>query len=249
MTSYESPPVTSYDRVVRATISHLTLHLLLLVSVAACSPAAQSPAPPATLPATAATQLTKSLADAERHQRHIWRDTAPVNTDGTVNAYVEISRGDLRKWEFAMASNMRAIDRVLPEQVGGYPVNYGFVPQTVSYDGDPFDALVLGPPLAGGELVRGVVIGLMHMEDEKGLDSKVVLSPIGADGRPSHQLDEAERRRIAEYFREYKRWEAGKFSNVPGWGTMDEGRSYVDVTHAFFEQCRRPSASACTVAR
>ena len=44
----------------------------------------------------------------------------------------------------------------------------------MSYDGDPFDALVLGPPIDGGTTVRGVVVGVMYMQDEKGLDSKVV---------------------------------------------------------------------------
>ena len=63
----------------------------------------------------------------------IWRDTPPTNADGTVNAYIEIARGDRRKWEFDMRANARAIDRMMPEEVGGYPVNYGFVPQTVSY--------------------------------------------------------------------------------------------------------------------
>ena len=76
----------------------------------------------------------------------------------------------------------------MPVDVGGYPVNYGFVPQTISYDGDPFDALVLGPPLPGGRVVRGVIVGLMFMEDEKGLDSKVVLSLTGRDGQPFHEL-------------------------------------------------------------
>ena len=128
---------------------------------------------------SATAQLARSLEAATRHARHIWRDTPPVNDDGTVNAYIEISRGDRRKWELDMGANARAIDRVIPESVGGYPVNYGFVPQTVSYDGDPFDALVLGPAIDGGETVRGVVVGLMCMEDEKGLDSKVVLSLRG----------------------------------------------------------------------
>ena len=68
-------------------------------------------------------------------------------------------------------------------------MNYGFVPQTVSYDGDPFDILVLGPPLAGGSLVRGIIVGLMQMEDEKGLDSKVVVSVAGPDGKPKYRAD------------------------------------------------------------
>ena len=77
-----------------------------------------------------------------------------------------------------MAANERAIDRVIPENIGGYPVNYGFVPQTVSYDGDPFDILVLGPPIEGGSLVRGAIVGLLLMNDEKGYDAKVIVSPL-----------------------------------------------------------------------
>ncbi|HEU4687205.1 MAG TPA: inorganic diphosphatase, partial [Vicinamibacterales bacterium] len=107
----------------------------------------QAPAaPPSSLPATGVAALSKSLQAAGPHPRHLWRDTAAINADGTINGYVEIARGDRRKWEFDMAKHQRAIDRVIPEDPGGYPVNYGFVPQTVSYDGDPFDVLVLGPP-------------------------------------------------------------------------------------------------------
>ena len=73
---------------------------------------------------------------------------------------MEISRGDRRKWEFNMRTNARAINRMIPVDIGGYPVNYGFVPQTVSYDGDPFDALVLGPPLPGGTH-HGLLLSLL----------------------------------------------------------------------------------------
>ena len=204
---------------------------------------------PLELPAAAATQLAKSLEASKPHVRHVWRDTPPVMSDGTVNAYVEIARGDRRKWEFDMAANARAIDRVIAQEIGGYPVNYGFVPQTISYDGDPFDALVLGPALPDGTVVRGVIVGLMHMEDEKGLDSKVVLSPAGADRRPLYSLTAAERDRIAAYFRTYKRLEPGKFSRVPGWASADEGRAYVRTTHGFFERCRSAAGRSCRVTR
>ena len=166
-----------------------------------------------------------------------------MNDDGTVNGYIEIARGDRNKWEFDMRANAPAIDRVIAEDIGGYPVNYGFVPQTVSYDGDPFDVLVLGPPLPGGNVVRGAIVGLMYMEDEKGIDSKVVLSPLGQDGSPRYQLTDEERENIAEYFRKYKRGEPGKFSSVSGWGSIAEGRAHVTTTHAFFQRvpdaCRR----------
>jgi inorganic pyrophosphatase len=187
--------------------------------------AAQSPMSPDVLPALGTTKLAQSLEAARGHARHIWRDTLPTNPDGTVNGYVEISRGDRRKWELDMRANALAIDRMIPENVGGYPVNYGFVPQTVSYDGDPFDILVLGPPIDGGSIVRGIVVGLMYMEDEKGLDSKVVLSVPGPDGKGRHALTAADQQRIGEFFRRYKEHEPGAFSKVPGWGSVAEGQT------------------------
>ena len=201
--------------------------------------------PPGELPSAASAQLVASIEAARQHASHVWRDTPPVNEDGTVNGYIEIPRGERRKWEFNMKANARAVDRVMPETIGGYPVNYGFVPQTVSYDGDPFDILVLGPPLPGGEVVRTAVVGLMLMEDEKGLDSKVVTSPLGADGKPRFALTSEDRDRIGEYFKRYKLHEPGKFSKVPGWGSIDDGVAHVQVAHAFFRECR--SAAPCVV--
>jgi inorganic pyrophosphatase len=203
--------------------------------------------PPAELPASAVGKLRASLDLASRHTEHVWRDPRPVNADGTVNAYVEIPRGERRKFELDMAANVRVVDRVLPEDIGGYPVNYGFVPQTISYDGDPFDALVLGPPLAGGEFVRGAIVGLMQMKDDKGLDSKVVLSPVDAKGRPTLRLTADDRRRIGEYFDKYKRHQPGAFSEVPGWSTADAGLAFITTTHAFFRECREHVGGACRI--
>ena len=82
----------------------------------------------------------------------------------------------------------------------------------------------------------------MRMEDEKGLDSKVVIARLGADGRPLHALTADDRQRIGDYFQRYKQHEAGKYSKLPGWGTVAEGRSYVTTTHAFFQKCRDRAA-------
>jgi inorganic pyrophosphatase len=214
-----------------------------------CAVGAQDSArPPASLPATAVNTLNASLKAAQAHKKQLWRDTRPTNADGTVNAYIEIARGDRRKWEFDMRANQRAIDRMIPESIGGYPVNYGFVPQTVSYDGDPFDALVLGPALPGGEFVRGIAVGVMFMEDEKGLDSKVVLSRVDAAGRPMHQLTAAVQDEIGGYFRRYKQ-DPGTFSKVPGFGSAEQGLAFVKTTHAFFQQCAGRSGGPCTVAQ
>ena len=222
--------------------------LITVGSLCSLTLLAQGSTAPQRLPAAAATQLTRSLDAAKAHARHVWRDTPATNADGTVNGYIEIPRGDRRKWELDMAANERAIDRTMPESLGGYPVNYGFVPQTVSYDGDPFDILVLGPPLTGGAVVRGVIVGLMRMEDEKGLDSKVVVSLPGRDGRPLHTLTPGDQQRMADYFRRYKAHEPGKFSKVSGWGTAAEGSSYVRTTHAFFLKCQNSAGRSCRVA-
>ena len=207
---------------------------------------------PGTLPAAAAAKLHDSLKSAAAHKQHVWRDTPPFDlsrrsspessraeADGQLlNAYIEIPRGGRQKYELDMAKNAPKVDRVIPEKIGGYPINYGIVPQTVSYDGDPFDVLVLGPPLKTGALVKGVIVGVMHMTDEKGLDSKVVISRVGADGKPLHQLTEADRARVADNFNRYKRDDDDPktFATVPGWGTAAEGLAFVRKTHEFFLQ-------------
>jgi inorganic pyrophosphatase len=209
--------------------------------------AAQVPrVPPRDLPAAGTTKLNASLAAARQHTSSVWRDTAPTNGDGTVNSYIEIPRGERRKFEFNIAANARVVDRVMPESVGGYPVNYGFVPQTISYDGDPFDVLVLGPPVTGGTTIRGLIVGIMFMEDDTGLDSKLVVSPPGADGKPQYPLTQADRKRIGDFFSRYRQHEPGKFSRVPGWGSVDEARVHVTTTNAFFRECRN-LIGRCTV--
>ena len=203
--------------------------------------------PPLVLPVAATAALRASLSAAAAHPTHVWRDTVPVNADGTINAFIEIPRGERRKYELDIARNERRVDRVMPESVGAYPVNDGFVPQTISYDGDPFDALVLGPALRGGELVRGAIVGIMHMEDEKGLDSKVVLSLTGPDGRRTHTLSDVEEQRIGDYFDRYKRHEPGKFSRVTSWGSRETALAFVRITQRFFRECRVGPRADCTI--
>ena len=211
---------------------------MLAVAIITVSAAMQNlGTPPRSLPAVATAQLVKNLGASRQHASSVWRDTPPVNADGTINGYIEIPLNESRKFEFNIGTNARFVDRVMPPELGGYPVNYGFVPQTVSYDGDPFDILVLGPALPGGKLVRGTAIGVMFMEDEKGLDSKVVVSPLDGAGRILYQLTPADQKRIGDYFARYKKHESGKFSKVPGWGSAADGLRYVRTTHDFFLQC------------
>jgi inorganic pyrophosphatase len=219
------------------------------------------PGPPDLLPAAATIKLRDSLKAAAAHTKHAWRDTAPFDLsrrssraeaeNALVNAIVEIPRGERRKFEFDMARNAPAVDRVIPEKIGGYPVNYGIVPQTIAYDGDPCDVLVLGPAIPSGRLVTGVIVGLMQMEDETGLDSKIVISRVGADGKPLHQLTDAEKRRIADYFNRYKKDDDDPktFATVPGWGTAVDGLAFVRMTHAFFRECEPRAGAVCHVMR
>lgn len=192
------------------------------------------------LPAGAAARLEAAKRAAAPHARHAWRDVPAIHDDGTLNAYIEIPVGDSRKWEFDIARNRREIDRVLPAALGGYPINYGFVPQTFSYDGDPFDVLVTGPALEGGALLRTIVVGLFCMEDEKGPDAKVVASPLDARGGPRHPLDDATRARVARFFAIYRDHEGaeGKYSRVGGWDDAEEGRRLVALTARFFREGR-----------
>ena len=237
-------------------------------------------AAPDVLPAAATVKLFESLKAAAAHPKHVWRDTPPFDlsrrsspagsraeadlsrrssptssrakADGALlNAYIEIPRGDRRKYEFNMARNAPALDRTIPEKIGGYPVNYGIVPQTISYDGDPFDVLVLGPAIPTGQLVKGAIVGIMHMEDETGLDSKVVISRVGADGKPTHQLTGADLKRMADYFNRYKSDDDDPrtFATVTGWGTAADGLSFVQMTHAFFTDCRERAGASCHVMR
>lgn len=222
---------------------------LITIVLASCPIAAQSPGPaPLVLPEAAAIKLVENLKAADvLKTSNLWRDVAPMALD-RVNAYIEIPMGERNKNEFDIRRNTLALDRVIPESIGGYPMNYGFVPQTVSYDGDPFDVLVLGPPIPAGRMVQGVIVGLMLMEDEKGFDSKAVISPTSIDGKPLHLLTDADRDRIATFFRKYKSTDPTTWSKVPGWGTAQDALTYVYTTHAFFRQCRiRPGP--CEIAR
>ena len=81
---------------------------LLAILALACGPTVLGQRPPLdVLPATATARLASSLAAARPHPSHLWRDTPPTNADGTMNAYIEIARGDRRKWEFDINTNTR----------------------------------------------------------------------------------------------------------------------------------------------
>lgn len=212
------------------------LLLVVAVSLGACgdpqrSSHAVTSYPPA--PAGLDLKLSTYLEASKRQPHNVWRDLEPLNPDGTVNGYVEIPRGESTKWEYSIPLNLREIDRMIPKALGGYPVNYGFMPRTISYDGDPADVVFLGPPFDGGAIVKGRIVALMHMVDDGDLDSKVVASPLDARGAPSHDLEPADRERMERFFNTYKNHE-GKVTKVTGWGGEADARGFIEATSRFF---------------
>lgn len=216
--------------------------LLAAVLLAGCAENRPQPVqtvvsfPPA--PAGLDLRLSTYLEAAKGHPYNPWRDVEPLNADGTVNGYVEIPKGESTKWEFSIAMNRREVDRMLPRELGGYPVNYGFLPRTISYDGDPADVLVLGPPLEGGAVARGRIVALMEMIDTGDLDSKVVIEPIDSSGEVSPALDAAGRAQLERFFDTYKSHE-GKITKVTGWGDAPAALAFLQRTADFFEGARR----------
>jgi inorganic pyrophosphatase len=209
------------------------VHLLWILLLANCDQVAPAPQTLPEAPAGLKARVAAYLEAAKQYPEHAWRDVPPRNADGTINGYIEIPRGESQKWEFRIPLNRREVDRVIPAELGGYPINYGFMPQTVSYDGDPADVLVLGPALDGGTLVRGRIVGLMEMTDTGDLDSKVIISPLDGQGRPTHELTDDERRRMAQFFDNYKKHQ-GKPTKVTGWGDRAAAEAFLEQTGRFF---------------
>jgi inorganic pyrophosphatase len=187
--------------------------------------------PPA--PAGLDVKLSGYLEASKGQQRNAWRDMEPLNEDGTVNGYVEIARGDSTKWEFRIPLNRREVDRMIPKELGGYPINYGFMPRTISYDGDPADIVFLGPALAAGEIVKGRIVGVMRMTDTGDLDDKVVASPLDTGGGAAYRLEAADRERMERFFNTYKKHE-GKVTRITGWGDEKDARAFIARTRSFF---------------
>ncbi|CAM9955461.1 unnamed protein product, partial [Choristocarpus tenellus] len=120
------------------------------------------------------------------------------------NCFVELSKESCMKYEWDDEINMLKLDRVLHNSIF-YPLYYGFIPQTLCGDGDPLDVLVLvTSALQPGSIVDICPLGYMVMEDEKGLDEKVLAVP-DKDPRFDHMkslrdVPERTQREIANIF-------------------------------------------------
>lgn len=145
-----------------------------------------------------------------------------------INVVIEIPMGgEPVKYEVDKTSGALVVDRFLHVAMR-YPANYGFVPNTLADDGDPIDALVICPtPVIPGAIVRCRPIGALLMEDENGLDEKIVTVPVDRlhpyyrQVRSIHDLPEILRDQVAHFFSHYKDLEPGKWVRVSRWQGPD----------------------------
>jgi inorganic pyrophosphatase len=138
---------------------------------------------------------------------------------------VEIPRGSRNKYEYDPELGAIKLDRFLFASVV-YPTEYGFIPETLAPDGDALDVMVcVSEPTFPGCMVDARPLGLFEMEDEKGVDSKVLCVPCGDPGWNEFErledLPRALRNEIAHFFSVYKDLEPGKESKVRGWRDRD----------------------------
>jgi inorganic pyrophosphatase len=163
-------------------------------------------------------------------------DAIPVgnNPPEDVNVIIEVPiGGEPIKYELDKDSGTLFVDRFLYTPMR-YPGNYGFVPHTLSDDGDPIDVLVANTrPLVPGCVIACRPIGVLVMEDEKGQDEKVVAVPTGRISKryenvtDFEDLPEITRQQINHFFEHYKDLEPGKWVKVEAWGDAARAKQMI----------------------
>ncbi|MET1027190.1 MAG: inorganic diphosphatase [Dongiaceae bacterium] len=156
------------------------------------------------------------------------------NAPYDINVVIEIPLGgNPVKYELDKESGAIYVDRFLYTAMY-YPGNYGFIPHTLSNDGDPCDVIVLGPtPVVPGAVLRARPVGALIMEDEAGLDEKIVavpvdkLHPFYTDVRSYRDLPEILREQVAHFFAHYKDLEKGKWVKVSRWADVEEALELI----------------------
>ncbi len=141
---------------------------------------------------------------------------------GEINVFIEIPKDSSIKYELDKESGIIFVDRFLYTAMQ-YPFNYGFVPNTLSPDGDPVDVLVLSEhPVFPGTVIPSVVIGMLEMEDEEGIDTKVLAVPTMKVDPLYGELEmgtlpEAIKNKIKHFFENYKTLEPKKWVKIKEW--------------------------------
>jgi len=143
--------------------------------------------------------------------------------EGEVNTFIEIPLGSDIKYELDKDSGFMIADRYMFTAFH-WPFNYGFVPNTLGQDGDPLDILLLGDKtLYPGTVVSSIVIGMLEMEDEAGVDTKIIAVPTAkidphyGDYKDISEVPTALKNKIRHFFENYKGLEHGKWVKLKEW--------------------------------
>ncbi len=162
--------------------------------------------------------------------------TAGKNTPQEVNAFIEIPQGSTTKYELDKETGMLKVDRFLHTNMF-FPFNYGFVPATLAEDGDPLDILVLSMyPVKPGTVMVVRPIGMLEMEDESGIDTKIVSVPIEKvdpqykDVKDIKNVPKEQLARIKHFFDHYKELEPGKWVKTKKF--LGKEKAYEAITKA-----------------
>ena len=167
-----------------------------------------------------------------------------------VTAYIEIVPTDTVKYELDKKSGALMVDRFLHTAMF-YPGNYGFIPQTLSDDGDPCDVLVVSQvPVVAGAVVRCRPVGALMMEDEAGGDEKIIAVPVDAlapfysNVRSYRDLPKIMCEQIAHFFQHYKDLEKGKWVSIVKWLDAKAAEKLIEDSIVRAAGVRRSGGSA-----
>jgi inorganic pyrophosphatase len=152
-------------------------------------------------------------------------------SDNAFCCYVEIPKGSRNKYEFDHKEQAIKLDRFLFSSMV-YPTDYGFIPETLGLDGDPLDAMVcVSEPTFPGCLIDVKPIALFRMEDDKGVDDKILCVPLQDPGwNTLEELDDIHdqlRDEISHFFSVYKDLEQKKVK-VDGWYSRGEALEEIE---------------------
>jgi inorganic pyrophosphatase len=156
------------------------------------------------------------------------------NPPEDVNVIIEVPiGGEPIKYEMDKAAGTLVVDRFLYTPMR-YPGNYGFVPHTLSDDGDPIDVLVANTrPIVAGAVINVRPIGVLKMQDDAGGDEKIVAVPAPkltqryAQVTNYTDMPDITLQQIVHFFAHYKDLEPGKWVKIIGWGDAEEARRFI----------------------
>ena len=175
------------------------------------------------------------------------RVTSGRDLANDINVIIEIPmNADPIKYEIDKETGALFVDRFVSTAMH-YPCNYGYVPDTLSDDGDPVDVLVITPfALMPGVVVRSRPIGLLKMSDEAGGDTKVLsvpidkLTPLYRHIETARDLPEMVLLQITHFFAHYKDLEPGKWVKIEGWGGPEEAKKEIADGVKRFKKAKSP---------